>query len=270
MTPRRVHTAQLAGGDRNADRVFVTDQAVIVLDGATAFEPGAVHPASYADMLGHAITDRLIHHHDAPLAAVVAAAITETADRLTLAPGRSPSSTVTILRTRDQAADLYALGDSPVHYGTDHTATVFTDHRLAVVAPDECTHYVTRLRAGHGFDEHHRVALIALQRAQRQARNTPGGYWIAEADPQAAYHAVEQLVASDAIAWAVLATDGAAEYIDHVGLAWPTVAQHDGEHLAALLKQADAWETETDPDGHDLPRAKPHDDKTLAAIPAVW
>ena len=34
--------------------------------------------------------------------------------RFDLRPGRSPSSTVTILRIRDQQADLFVLGDSPL------------------------------------------------------------------------------------------------------------------------------------------------------------
>jgi hypothetical protein len=41
---------------------------------------------------------------------------------------------VVILRTRDDVADLYILGDSPLHYGTDHTADTFTDDRLGAVA----------------------------------------------------------------------------------------------------------------------------------------
>jgi hypothetical protein len=266
----KVHTAQLAGGPVNADRVFCTHHAVIVLDGATAFEPVDVDPATYADTLGRIITDELDDRPATALAHVVATAIARTADQLNIRPGWSPSSTVAILRIRDTAADLYVLGDSPIYYGADHVATVFTDDRLAGIAPSERAHYVARLRAGHGFDEEHRVALVALQRAQREARNTPDGYWIAEADPAAAHHAVERAVPADHIGWAVLATDGAADYIDHTGQSWPRIALYDSEHLAALLGSADRWEAETDPDGQVLPRAKQHDDKTIAAVSALW
>jgi len=262
----KVQTAQLAGGPVNADRMFCTHHAVIVLDGATAFEPVDVDPATYADTLGRLIADQLDHQPDAALADVVATAITATADRLDLRPGWSPSSTVAILRTYDTVADLYVLGDSPIHYGTNNAASVFTDDRLAAVAPAERAHYVARLRAGHGFSDEHRTALIALQRAQRRARNTPEGYWIAEADPEAARHAVERTVPADQIGWAVLATDGAADYVDHTGQSWPRIALYDSEHLAALLDSADRWEAETDPDGQALPRAKRHDDKTIAAV----
>jgi hypothetical protein len=266
----RVHTAQLAGGDGNADRVWVTDQAVVLLDGATAFEPGDIDPDIYVEMLGAAVVARLGHRPDAALADVVAAAIGASVARLGLFPGRSPSSTVTIVRIRDAAADLYVLGDSPIHYGTDLSANTFTDHRLAAVALDEQARYVGRLRDGNGFDRHHRAALVALQRAQRAARNVPTGYWIAEADPAAAHHALTRTLRPGDITWAVLATDGAAEFIDHVDLAWSGVARCNGEQLAALLQRADDWESEVDRDGRLLPRPKRHDDKTIAVIPDLW
>jgi len=266
----KVQTAQLAGGPVNADRVFCTHHAVIMLDGATAFEPVDVNPATYAGTLGQTIADQLDHQPDAALTDVVATAITATADRLNLKPGWSPSSTIAILRIRDAVADLYVLGDSPIHYGTDHAATVFSDDRLAAVAPDKRAHYVARLRAGHGFDDEHRAALIALQRAQRRARNTPGGYWIAEADPDAAHHAVQRTVPGDHIGWAVLATDGVADYIDHTSQSWAHIALYDIEHLDALLGSADRWEAETDPAGQARPRAKRHDDKTIAAVSTLW
>ena len=173
-------------------------------------------------------------------------------------------------RAQDAGVDLYVLGDSPIHYGTDNATSVFTDDRLAAVAPAERAHYVARLRAGHGFNNQHRTALIALQRVQRGARNTPEGFWIAEADPEAARHAVEITVPADHIDWAVLATDGAADYIDHTRQSWPRIARYDSQRLAALLDSADRWEAETDPGGHELPRAKRHDDKTIAAVSTLW
>jgi hypothetical protein len=266
----KVHTAQLAGGGRNADRVFVIERAVILLDGATAFEPNDIDPATYAEALGAAIADQLGGRPDIALADAVAAAIRGTAVRLDLSSGRSPSSTVSILRARDDAADLYVLGDSPIHYGTDRMAAGLTDERLTAVASDERAHYVARLLDGHGFDDGHRAALIALQRAQRIARNTPNGYWIAEAEPEAAYHAITRTVPSSDITWAALASDGAADYVDHISLDWHDIAQRNAEQLATLLTEADTWESNADPDGRWLPRAKRHDDKTLAAIPTIW
>lgn len=264
------HVARRAGGSRSADRAFVTGHAAIALDGATAYEPVDVDPGTYAATLGEAIADRLDHEPSADLRAVVSAAIAHTAARLDLTPGRSPSSTVSILRVRDHVADLYVLGDSPIHYGTDHSAAVLTDDRLAAVAPAQRHRYVSDLRAGHGYSDHHRATLVELQRVQRDARNEPTGYWIAEADPDAGHHGITRTLPAAAITWAVLATDGAADIIDRVGPHWAEIAQADDDELTALLDRLHEWEATTDPDGRSLPRAKRHDDKTVIAIGSLW
>ena len=60
---------------------------------------------------------------------------------------------MSILRARNDVADLYVLGDSPIHYGTDQVAAALTDERLSAVAADERSRYVACLREGHGFDD---------------------------------------------------------------------------------------------------------------------
>jgi len=102
------------------------------------------------------------------------------------------------------------------------------------------------------------------------ARNTPGGYWIAEADPAAADRGITRSLPDSAITWAILATDGAADLIDHTHRPWPDIAHADTDQLTALLAQLNEWESITDPDGCALPRAKRHDDKTLVAVSSVW
>lgn len=265
----KAHVAQLAGGDHNADRAIVGNHFAIVLDGATAFLPVDVDPGTYADTLGQAIANQLDDNPAADLPDVVRAGIAHTAARLDLEPGQSPSSTVAILRANGDGADLYVLGDSPIHYGTETHAATLTDARLAQVAPAERHQYVSRLRAGHGYDQRHRDALARLQRAQRYACNRPGGYWIAEANPDAAHYGLTCHMPASVITWAVLATDGAAGLIDHTSRAWPDIAHDDADQLAALLAQLHEWETTTDPDGRSLPRAKRHDDKTLIAIGSI-
>lgn len=267
----KVHTAQLAGGTTNADRVFVTSHAVIVLDGASAHEPVDVDPATYAQLLGETIAEQLDHSPAADLAHVVSIGIRRAATRLRLTPGAStsPSSTVSILRTSGERADLYVLGDSPIYYGNSARTDHLVDERVSALAVPERTRYVSWLVAGQGYDDHHREALAALQREQSRHRNVPGGYWIAEADPTAASHAVTTTLDSALATWAVLATDGAADLIDHTGQPWPEIAQSDTEQLSDLLRRLHDWEATTDPDGRELPRAKRHDDKTVAAISSV-
>jgi hypothetical protein len=267
----KVHTATLAGGDTNADRVFVTDYAVIVLDGATAFEPVDVDPGTYAETLGLAIADQLDHDPNADLSRVVAEAITRSVEQLWLTPGRSPSSTVSVLRVRGGAVDMYVLGDSPIYYGQPGGIRRLSDDRLARVAQSERERYVARLRAGHTYDDGHRDAMVALQQAQSMCRNSDDGYWIAEADPSAAQHGMTTTVQRDAIRWAVLATDGAAELLDRSSLGhdWTAIARMNNYELGEVLARIHEWEAISDPSGRILPRAKRHDDKTVAAIPVL-
>jgi hypothetical protein len=267
----KVHTATRAGGYANADRVFVTDHAVIVLDGATAFEPIEVEPGAYADTLGSFVAEQLDCRPNVDLAATAAAAINSTVEKLRLAPGRSPSSTLSILRLRDDVVDMYVLGDSPVYYGQAPAIQRLTDDRLAKIATEERERYIARLRAGNGYDDAHKAAMAALQHAQHYSRNIDGGYWIAESEPGAATHGLLVTMQRSEISWAVLATDGGANFIDFSSNCpdWSLIAQFDSDQLAGILASIHEWESSSDPDGVILPRAKRHDDKTLAAVSEI-
>ena len=94
----RARTAQLPCPPEGADRVIVTRDAVIVLDGASAFAPLPISPAAYADHLGTAIAAGLDASPGAPLAAILASAIRRTAETLGLRDDSGPSSTVAIAR----------------------------------------------------------------------------------------------------------------------------------------------------------------------------
>lgn len=253
-----------------ADLAIVAPFGVVLLDGASAFEPVDVHPATYARTLGTSITALLHGQPDIPIADAVAEAIRRTTTKLDLTGGASPSSTVAILRARKEAVDLYVLGDSPIHYGLGEQACQLVDERLSQVGQPERDQYVARLRAGHGYGDAHRRALVDLQRAQRRARNVEGGYWIAEVDPTAAHHGVALSLDRGAIEWAVLATDGAADLIDFTGLHWWDVAKCGRAQLDALLTRIHEWEANCDSDGRNLPRSKRHDDKTIAAVSHLW
>jgi hypothetical protein len=93
--------------------------------------------------------------------------------------------------------------------------------------------YRARLAAGHGYDDEHRRLLAALQHRQRKARNKPGGYWIAEADPIAARHALTRSRPWDAERRAILATDGAAMH--GANAEWPRIAELDQREVLDLL-----------------------------------
>ncbi|WP_410585839.1 hypothetical protein [Amycolatopsis sp. lyj-108] len=168
------------------DKVFTTRDAVIVLDGASAHAPVPVSPSTYADTLGGHLRDRLDGDSGVDLADALADAITAATIQLSLTTGRSPSSTVTILRHRDEHVDVLMLGDNLVVL----PGRTITDPRLRHLDIPERRQYKQRLAAGTGFDDIHRGLLVALQRQQAARRNRPGGYWIAETDPAAAYQAI--------------------------------------------------------------------------------
>src|SRR5690606_40790867 len=102
-----------------------------------------------------------------------------------LADPGTPSATVAVLRQRHAVLDYLVLADSPVVFeGAKGGHTVITDLRVDDVLPE--------LRAeAERHETHtpgHREAVQRLVLAQRQVRNTPDGYWIAGANPEAARH----------------------------------------------------------------------------------
>jgi len=266
----RITAAQLPEPPHGADRVVVTGNAVIVLDGASAFEPAGVPPGEYASRLGAAIAAALAVAPEAPLLSVLGEAITATAAELGLADDAGcPSSTVAMARLADGALDLLALGDSYIFYGTGPGTGTLTDDRLAGLHLPQQRQYRERLAAGGGYGDAHRDLLRALQRGQRLRRNRPGGYWIAAADPAAASHALAITLPATAETWAVLATDGVVNTARHLGLDdWPALARSGPAALARLLRHCQDWEQHTDPDGRRFPRSKRHDDKAIASLTA--
>ncbi|UOX91342.1 hypothetical protein MUY14_12205 [Amycolatopsis sp. FBCC-B4732] len=259
----QVTTAQLPHIDASDDKIFVAPNAVIVLDGASAFRPVPVPASVYAADLGQRIAQALNEHPDIDLRAAVRSAIEATTSNLALRPGDSPSSTVTILRRRGDQVDVFALGDSVAVL----PGGIVTDPRIDDLDLEPRRAYRERLASGAGYDDTHQALLRELQTQQAARRNTAGGYWIAEADPGAADHAVIAEYPVEHVPWAVLATDGAYDTITHLGLDdWPKLSQADGAQLAAILEQCQSWEDEADPGAIELPRAKQHDDKAIAAV----
>lgn len=263
-----VRSATRSGDGANADRIIVGPHLVIVLDGASSFEPTDVDPGTYADALGASIANHLYRLPDATVTKAVADGIDETRAKLHLSPGASPSSTVSVLRTRGDVVDLYVLGDSPMYFSTsDGQSHRLIDDRLERLPIPERAQYRRALRDGTGYGPELRRTLAALQRAQRAVRNTHCGYWIAETNPDAARHGITVTVPAGDVSWAVLATDGAADIINYLGAPkWSEISKYDNSALNDLLACLHRWEAIDDPNGIRLPRAKRHDDKTLVAV----
>jgi hypothetical protein len=264
----RITTALLQACSQGADRIAVAGNAVAVLDGATAFEPGAVPAGQYAGRLSAAIASRLGDDMSAPLPRILEDAIRVTSAAMSMTGQAGPSSTAAIVRADPAAVDLLVLGDSFIFYGTDTACTgMLTDDRIAGLGLPQRAQYRARLAAGSGYDQVHQRLLQDLQHEQRQRRNRPGGYWIAQADPAAARHARVLTVPADEVRWIVAATDGIVNTARHLRLDdWPAIARHGPHELARVLQDCHDWEEHADPGARLLPRAKRHDDKAIAVL----
>ena len=250
------------GAPPGQDRWTATTRGIAVLDGASAFDRSAPPADDYVDTLLGRFATYLDTEDD--LATVIHDAIAETAERLQLDPGRGPSSTVLLLREAGERLELAVLGDSTAMIGVrDGRIERVADDRMSTVAAPVRHEYRSRLRQGCGYDATHRELLTRIQRAERDARNTPGGYWIAEATPAAGAHAIRRPYPVRARAWCVLATAGAQRGFDHHQVQWTTLHEETSHQLLQRLDDLHRWEADHDPDGTELPRAKRHDDKTV-------
>ncbi|MBF6195660.1 protein phosphatase 2C domain-containing protein [Nocardia sp. CDC186] len=247
------------------DWVFPTPRGLVVLDGATSHTPGTPPASDYVRHLGRHLAHQL--DSTAPLPQVLRVSIAATAADLHLIRGKAPSSTVVLVRVGKASVEVLVLGDSCAVVGfRDGTHRTITDTRLSQLDLAEAQTYRARLAAGADFDQHHRELLGQLQQRERQHRNRSGGYWIAEADPNAADHALCKIFPRDRVSWVIAATDGASDTLAALEVSWPQIANHTSAQLHDELDRCEAWEAETDPRGRILPRSKRHDDKTLAVL----
>src|SRR5206468_7459019 len=118
------------------------------------------------------------------------------------------------------------------------------------------------LRGGSGYGAEHVAAVRSSGAALDQWRNTEGGFWVAEADPEAATHAYTASRPLSTVDSVILASDGVSCGVDDYRLFpdWPAVlelATRQGvRHVLDTVRAAER----SDPDGKSWPRPKPHDD----------
>ncbi|WP_405178424.1 hypothetical protein OG225_30660 [Nocardia sp. NBC_01377] len=266
----RIHTAQVAA-QSDEDHIFVAGHTVVILDGATSHRSIAGPTGGeYAATLGAVLSAKIAGASEGSLVDILESSIAQTISNLQL-PLRAldaPSCTVAVVReNRRHQIESLVLGDTTVVVGRgDRTIAVQTDTRLEDLGLSQSESYKSRLRSGSGYDNAHRQLLSELQLAQRDRRNRPGGYWIASTDPAAAHHSLTATYEADEVGWVIMATDGAIDGLEALGISWGESAAADSVELENLLRRASAWEATTDPAGSIRPRAKQHDDKTIAAI----
>jgi hypothetical protein len=224
----------------------VLDNAVLLLDGATSPSPDLPPGGWYAKLLGGHLANELRAHPDGELKELLAEAIATVTGAHGLHPGAAPSSTVAILRWTGERVEGLVLADSPIVAFGQRGYDLLADERLA------------RLR---------RAGKLNTNAEVRALRNTGGGFWVAEADPAAAAHALCRSWPAGTLDAVLLASDGVAVAVDDYRLFdWPAaleLARTRG--LSTVLQTVRAAERE-DPHGETWPRAKRHDDQSLILV----
>jgi len=263
-------TATLRGSGRtNQDTVVVTDHAVAVLDGATAWLPqeSGRDGGWYSRQLGAALAGGL--DTDVSLVGLLQDAIWNLSQEFDLTPGNAPESTATIARWSAEEVEILVLGDSPaVIYLKDAEPLVLLDDRLQATGAEARKAYKEHLGAGHGYGPELDALLAQLQRDEMVWQNRSGGYWAASASPEAPLHALTARYPLSDVESILLLTDGASAAVDDYEhpSTWDAVdgvlRENGPDSLLASIHHLE----ESDAAGLRWPRAKPHDDKTLARI----
>ncbi|MEV4546160.1 hypothetical protein [Micromonospora echinaurantiaca] len=209
----------------NEDLVFRFGPLVGVLDGATVpegFDTGCVHGPSWyvqhlAARLGLAEAARPTATLMSNLAAAILAVRSDHGDLCDLDHPGTPSSTVCLLRDGGHHVDYLVLCDSPLVLDAGGQVSVVSDERLDV-AMGELRETVAAMPAGPADRTTRFRQAVAVQ---RERMNRTHGYWVAAADPDAAFHAVAgtlPLRGQGAIRRAVLLSDGASAVVEQFGL----------------------------------------------------
>lgn len=237
----------------------------LVLDGATVrTDTGCTHGVPWyvrhlADALVAAAEDRAV-----PLDEALAAAIKQVADQhpeCDLTHPGTPSAGVAVVRVDGDRIDWLALGDVVILFG--HV----TPGAVGMVLDDRIHHTAAAARAEadrHPIGSHAKqAALLVMKRGELAARNQPGGYWIAAADPDAARHALTGWMPRGRVRRVALLSDGAARALEWGLLGWEdaldVMARRGPDKLIALVRQAE----DGDPLGERWPRNKTSDDATV-------
>lgn len=255
-----------AAGRPNEDFVAAVPGAVVLLDGA-GYVPesgiGCVHGVAwYARTLGGLLAAGACNDRVA-LAELLGRGIEQVsqmhAGTCDLGHPATPGATVIIARQRGDTLEYLVLCDSVlVLRPRAGEPRAITDTKLEET--------VARLRPpaslARGTPEHD-AAWRAYAEGLDGARNQPGGYWLAAADPAAAGHALTGAQPLASLSAVALLSDGASRLADRFHLAtWGEVCEilcRDGPSgLIGRVRTAESG----DPRGERWPRSKIHDDAT--------
>jgi len=173
----------------------------------------------------------------------------------------TPSATVILTRQHADSLEYLVLCDSVLLLQPrDGEPRVITDARMAAVADPLRPARRGTASGTSGDDE----AWWAYGRQIDAARNQPGGFWIAAADPQVAAQALTGSEPIEALSAVALFSDGASRLADRYHLAtWTQMCAIlvSGGPAEVIRQVRDA--EEADPSGLRWPRGKISDDATI-------
>src|SRR5262249_30829391 len=157
--------------------------------------------------------------------------------------------------------EYLVLCDSPLVLDRGTRVDVVTDERFSNAIAD--VREAALVPGAFGTADHAARLRWATEERWRHT-NRPGGYWIAAAEPLAAFEAVPgtaPLHGPNRVRRAALLTDGASAAIEQLGLVdWPGLLDVlTIEGPAELIRRVRAAEL-ADSDGYVRPRYKRHDD----------
>lgn len=261
----RVIASSEPGSERpNEDHISVGQDMIVVLDGATArTDTGCIHGVAW--FVRH-LADAIVGHPDLPPADALALAIVQTANQHRMCdlehPG-TPSAAVAIAQARRGVLRYLILGDVTMAADTREGLQIITDNRVSETALAE---RAIADALPNGSPEKS-GALVRMKHAELAARNIPGGFWIATADPRVVKHAIIGEIPLAAVLRIALLTDGAARAIDPLHIYdWPgLMALLASAGPEELIRQVRAAESK-DPDAIRWPRNKVHDDAAVAVL----
>jgi hypothetical protein len=259
--PITVRSAERPGRpDRpSEDRIFQTNNAVVILDGATQAFTLERSGAWIADEVGRRLANALEQTPTVDLRSLLRTTIAEVAETFGLQPGSSPSTTVSIVRTLGDVADILVLCDSPVVVmDTDGLATAIQDGRLSNVS--------STVPRPPGKRDMSKPEWVERMTTFETYRNKPGGYWCVSASPEAAEEAIVTQVDLAECKAIMLMTDGVSAIVDsYQQLSWAeamNLADTDPAELIDFVHNTELG----DPDATRWTRGKTHDDKAVALL----
>jgi hypothetical protein len=259
----QIATLPGAADKPNEDAACADSITVVVVDGVTERTgTGCVHgTAWFAEQLARGVlgADREVGPSDALRHAIARTAALHRAT-CDLSDPATPCGAIGMVRIgRDGRLRYLALGDVSIVLANDQEHRVVTDERV------ERTAQALRAEAGSlpSGSAARAAALISMKRAEIAARNKPGGYWVAGADPSVVDHAITGEMAVSDVHRVALLSDGAARAVEPFRLtdwsgALDLLATRGPGELLARVRAAER----ADPEGTRWPRTKMSDDAT--------